>query len=139
MEVKYKIWLEKDGKVIFGHGREDLLRAIEEYGSLNAAAKKLGMSYRAAWGRLKASEERLGVKLVETHPHEKGMHLTLEGKLLLDRYSRLEEEIRSYMDDVTEEFSRRHFTGGKSPLQKPGIRNEAKAVRVGMKELMVQS
>ena len=25
----------------------------------------LEMSYRAAWGRLKASEERMGIKLVE--------------------------------------------------------------------------
>ena len=66
MEIKYKIWLEKDGKVIFGHGRVELLQAVEECHSLNAAAKKLNMSYRAAWGRLRASEERLGIKLIES-------------------------------------------------------------------------
>jgi molybdate transport system regulatory protein len=41
MEIKYKIWLEKDGKVVFGHGREELFQAIDECRSLNAAAKKL--------------------------------------------------------------------------------------------------
>ena len=41
MEIRYKIWLEKDGKVIFGQGREKLFEAIEECHSLNAAAKKL--------------------------------------------------------------------------------------------------
>lgn len=66
MEIKYKIWIEKDGRVLFGHGRDDILQTIDGERSLNAAAKKLGMSYRAAWGRLRASEERLGIKLVGT-------------------------------------------------------------------------
>ena len=55
MEIKHKLWLERDGHVIFGPGREGMLKAIEECHSLSAAAKKLRMSYRAAWGRLKAS------------------------------------------------------------------------------------
>ena len=80
MEIKYKIWLEKDGKVVFGHGREELFQAIDECHSLNAAAKKLNMSYRAAWGRLRASEERLGVKLVESNTSKKGMTLTLAAR-----------------------------------------------------------
>jgi len=71
MEIKYKIWLEKDGKVIFGHGREELLQAVAECHSLNAAAKKLNMSYRAAWGRLRASEDRLGIKLIESDAAKK--------------------------------------------------------------------
>lgn len=75
IKLKYKIWLEKEGQVLFGHGREALLKAIEECESLNAAAKKLNMSYRAAWGRLKASEERMGCKLVERQ-RGKRMHLT---------------------------------------------------------------
>lgn len=59
MEIKYKIWIEENGKVIFGKGRDEILKSIEQQHSLNAAAKELGMSYRAAWGRLKASEERM--------------------------------------------------------------------------------
>jgi hypothetical protein len=42
MEIKYKIWIEKDGKVIFGKGRDNILKAVEDRKSLNAAAKKLG-------------------------------------------------------------------------------------------------
>ena len=84
MEIKYKIWTEKDGKVVFGKGRDDILSCIEDTRSLNAAAKKLKMSYRAAWGRLKASEERAGMKLVEVDSSEKGMHLTPQAKAILD-------------------------------------------------------
>jgi molybdate transport system regulatory protein len=81
MEIKHKLWLERDGHVIFGPGREGMLKAIEECHSLSAAAKKLRMSYRAAWGRLKASEERLGIKLVEMDNVKHGMHLTDEAIL----------------------------------------------------------
>jgi molybdate transport system regulatory protein len=56
------------------------LRAIDELHCLSAAAKKLNMSYRAAWGRLKASEERLGMKLVEMQTHGEGSSLTAAAK-----------------------------------------------------------
>jgi molybdate transport system regulatory protein len=93
MEIKYKVWFEKDGKVIFGSGRRELLRAVDTYNSLNAAAKHLNMSYRAAWGRLKASEERLGMKLVEPHPSGRALHLTAEARSLLKRFDELDRKI----------------------------------------------
>jgi molybdate transport system regulatory protein len=98
LKIKHKIWLESDGKVIFGHGREELLRAIDECRSLNAAAKKLGMSYRAAWGRLKASEQRLGLKLVEKDNLTGGMRLTDEARQFLDSFDRLEDEVASFLE-----------------------------------------
>jgi len=105
MEIKYKIWIEKEGKVIFGHGREELFQAIDECHSLNAAAKKLGMSYRAAWGRLRASEDRLGVKLVESDTAKKGMTLTPAAKGLLEKFRRLEKDADTYLQKTSRELS----------------------------------
>ena len=105
MEIKYKIWLEKDGKVVFGHGREELFLAIEEYRSLNAAAKKLGMSYRAAWGRLRASEARLGIKLVESDGAGKAMTLTPLAKALLEKFIHLEKESQAYLQKAAKELT----------------------------------
>lgn len=93
MEIKHKIWLESEGRVIFGPGRDGLLKAIDEHHSLSAAARKLKMSYRAAWGRIKASEERLGIKLVENDHARQGMHLTDEAKTLMDCFDQLERDI----------------------------------------------
>jgi molybdate transport system regulatory protein len=93
VEIKHKLWLERDGRVIFGPGRDGLLKAVEECRSLNAAAKKLKMSYRAAWGRIKASEERLGIKLVEMDRVKHGMHLTGEAKELMNCFDQLERDI----------------------------------------------
>ena len=50
--VKSKIWIEDEKReVVFGSGRLRILDAIEKHGSILAAAKELGMSYRAVWER----------------------------------------------------------------------------------------
>ncbi len=105
MRIRHKLWLEDDSGVLFGQGRMSLLESLKELGSLSAAAKKMGMSYRAAWGRIKASEERLGVSL--TKPGEKGRGLTLseEGERLLERYARFEKRAAEAIERIgREEF-----------------------------------
>lgn len=63
--VRSKVWIVDDsGSVVFGMGRVKILRAIQRKGSIHAAAKELGMSYRGVWGRIKATEERLGRPLL---------------------------------------------------------------------------
>ena len=103
MKIRHKLWLEKDGRVIFGPGRFELLEAVEECQSLSAAAKKLKMSYRAAWGRLRASEDRLGMPLVELMDNRQGMRLTEEAKRLKNAFVELEKKI----DGLLEEYQSR--------------------------------
>lgn len=76
--VRLHIWLEEDDKtVFFGTGRAMLLDMIQKHGSIKKAAKAMGMSYRAAWGKIKASEKALGVQLVEFPGHKRdGCRLT---------------------------------------------------------------
>jgi len=107
LEIKHKVWLERSGRVVFGQGREALLRAIDECRSLNAAAKKLNMSYRAAWGRLKASEERLGIKLVE-HASGQALTLTDEARCLLSEFEILENKVNAL---ITEAGSKLNLLG----------------------------
>ena len=65
LAVRSKVWLEADGRRVFSVGRMQLLEAIDAEGSIRKAAKRLGMSYRAAWGKIKASEEALDIELLE--------------------------------------------------------------------------
>ena len=50
-EARYQFRLRffKDGDIAVGPGKIDLLEAIARTGSLTAAARDLGMSYRRAW------------------------------------------------------------------------------------------
>lgn len=106
MEIKYKIWIEENGKVIFGKGRDEILKSIEEQHSLNAAAKELGMSYRAAWGRLKASEERMDKKLVATSEKEKSLQLTDQARTIIERFEKLERDVEKILNDAEQDFKK---------------------------------
>jgi molybdate transport system regulatory protein len=72
--------------------------------SMNAIAKKLDMSYRAAWGRVKASEERVGIKLATTDPGRTGMHLTDEAKKLIRRFDKLDQGISSLLEEANRDL-----------------------------------
>ena len=113
MEIKYKIWIEKNGKVVFGKGRDDILKAIDKQHSLNAAAKKLEMSYRAAWGRLKASEDRMSMRLVEIGDHDKSMQLTQKARAIIDRFEKLEKDVEKLLHTADQDFQKLTRDGGK--------------------------
>jgi molybdate transport system regulatory protein len=104
--IGYKIWLETKGKVLFGDGRLEILKAVKEEGSLLKASKRLNMSYRAAWGRIRASEERLGIKLVEKRSPapSKGAVLTPEAEALLDFYQALKDKADRFFRQIQKEI-----------------------------------
>ena len=92
--IRSKIWIEdQEGKVVFGSGRLKILDAVERHGSILAAAKEMNMSYRAVWGKIQATEVRLGQPLL----HRKaggarggGSQLTPLGKALVERFRQLQ-------------------------------------------------
>ncbi|MBW1985634.1 MAG: LysR family transcriptional regulator [Deltaproteobacteria bacterium] len=107
LEIHFKVWLEKEGKVVFGRGRLELLKGIRDYGSLAETARHLGMSYRAAWGRLKSSENRLGVQLVEKVPGKgRGQRLILTplSQGMLQAFEGLEQELQSFLAGRKDRF-----------------------------------
>jgi molybdate transport repressor ModE-like protein len=63
---RVKVWLETEGRYAFGLGIGQILRAVEDSGSIKQAAADLGRSYRHVWGRIKQAERTLGRALVQT-------------------------------------------------------------------------
>ncbi len=95
-EIKYKVWLEKDGDIVMGMGRDKLLREIDKQGSIAAAARNLGLSYKKAWNYIKTMEKRIGKKLVETQKGGAtggGSKLTKEAKKLLKEFEKIVKEM----------------------------------------------
>ena len=66
----------------FGPGTAQLLRGVERYGSLNRAAKEMGMAYSKAWTGMKNLEELFGFSLMERHGSY-GSRLTEAARQLL--------------------------------------------------------
>ncbi|MBA4373924.1 MAG: ModE family transcriptional regulator [Thermodesulfovibrio sp.] len=109
MEIKSKLWIEVDGRPVFGRGRRFLLEAIDRYGSINQAAKEISISYRKAWGYIKAMEERLGFRLIERQAGGKnggGATLTDEAKAFLKQYAALEKGMQELVDKRFESIFR---------------------------------
>lgn len=101
IEIKSKLWIEVDGEPVFGRGRRFLLSAIDKYGSINQAAKEINISYRKAWGYIKAMEERLGIKLVERQAGGKnggGAAITKDARKFLKQYELMEDGIKEIVD-----------------------------------------
>jgi molybdate transport system regulatory protein len=108
MEIKYKMWLEKDGEVIAGNGKVGLLKLIADRGSIQKAAEDYGMSYRHAWGIIQKMERRSGIKLVETQVGGKeggGAQVTPRGKRLLSEY----EAFRKTLDQSVSQKIKKAF------------------------------
>lgn len=77
---------------VFGPGVMALCRGVQETGSLNAAAKSMGMAYSKAWRVLKETEAALGVQLlVRDGAH--GSTLTADCLTLLDAYDQVKSTV----------------------------------------------
>lgn len=97
LKIRSKIWIENDkGQLVIGTGRLRILQAISEVGSMNKAAKILKQPFRAVWGKIRATEERVGFTVVERTSG--GSKLTREGQELLDTYLSLRERCEDYVD-----------------------------------------
>lgn len=102
MRIKSKIWIEIKGEPVFGRGRRFLLEAIDTHGSINQAAKEVGVSFRRAWSRIKAMEDRLGIKLVERTVGGRnggGAVITPDARMFLKRFEALETDIHRTVDE----------------------------------------
>ncbi|NPA52778.1 MAG: LysR family transcriptional regulator [Aquificae bacterium] len=102
-KVKFKVWLEKDGEIIMGLGREKLLKAVKKHGSISKAAKEVGISYKKAWSYIKAMEKRLGKKLVETKiggAGGGGSRLTKEAEKLIKEFDKILDKIEKAVNET---------------------------------------
>jgi len=105
MELKWRFWFEKDGMLVLGKGGAEILRAIKEHGSISAAAKSLGMSYRFVWKYLKRMENVLGSPVVEKERGGKtggGTKLTPLGESILEQYDSIEEYLKKISGELTD-------------------------------------
>jgi len=105
MEPRLKLWVEKDGVLVFSDYRAMLLDHIAKTGSIRGGAERMGLSYRRAWGKIKEIERNLGVRLVDSEVGGPGggqTKLTPDGERLLTCY-------RAFRA-AAEADTKRHFT-----------------------------
>jgi molybdate transport system regulatory protein len=85
-----------------GPGKADLLEAIDRDGSISAAGRALGMSYRRCWMLVDTMNRCWHEKLVETLSgggNDRGARLTPFGREVLDAYRALERRLEAAVQD----------------------------------------
>jgi molybdate transport system regulatory protein len=108
--VGINIWMETDKGAVLGRGRARLLELIQEKGSLRQAAAVLGMSYRAAWGKIKESETAWGTPLLKKQgSNRQGFQLSEKGLELLALYRTWLEDVRGYAEKKARESFKGFF------------------------------
>lgn len=98
MRFVYKMWFEMEDKSVFGMGLFRLLTLVRQTGSLHKAAQELKMSYRAAWGKIRVAEGKLGVDLLEKGRHGRtGAHLTDKGMFMVVQFEGLLQDMEAFV------------------------------------------
>ncbi len=87
---------------LFGRGIASLCLGVRESGSLNAAAKNMGMAYSKAWRIIKETEQALDLQLLNRDGAH-GSELTEAGNQLLDAYLAIEDKLQTQAE---EEFAK---------------------------------
>jgi len=103
IRVCTRAWINLDGLLFLGPGKIRLLHAVDEVGSISGAARKVGLSYRAAWNHIDAMNNRAGAPLVVTSTGGEGgggAQLTDLGRNALEGFEHLEKELERFRKEI---------------------------------------
>lgn len=100
LQLRQKVWLERNGQVALSDWRVQLLQEIDHCGSLAEAARRMDVPYKTAWYKLKEMEKALGVTLVSTQsggPSGGGAKLTAAGADAVARFHELTDGVNELL------------------------------------------
>ena len=104
LELDGSIWLRSGAQTWGGKNRIDLLAQIDATGSITAAARAVGMSYKGAWDAIDAMNNLAGEPLVLRAAGGRGgggTQLTDRARRLIATFRALEAEHRKFMENLT--------------------------------------
>jgi molybdate transport system regulatory protein len=105
--VTGSLWIECNGERFLGKGRVELLEHIADTGSINKAAKKMGMSYKKAWQMITSLNQQTQnpVVVVQTGGEKGGGSVLTEEAHELIKYHRLlRERFTAFLKKETKAF-----------------------------------
>lgn len=99
------IWFQKERNRFLGGERIVLLEKIDELGSINSAAKAIGISYKTAWHLVNMMNNLSQKPLVERTTGGKGgggTLLTAEGHKVIEQFRVVQEEHAKFLHNLEE-------------------------------------
>lgn len=99
-KIHARFWI-KGQETYIGIGRVTLLEKIADTGSINAAAKEMGMSYKKAWKLIDEMNQFFSDPLVVKEHGGKsggGTQLTAKGRFLIEEFRRIEKQLAVFLE-----------------------------------------
>ncbi len=106
-EVRGHVWIEGPEGTLLGIGRVELLEQIRICGSISAAAREMGMSYRHAWELIDSMNRQLGEPLVIKETGGRGgggTKLTAVGENAIAAFRELDNAFSEFVEQRTREL-----------------------------------
>lgn len=100
-KVKSRIWICTEDGTFLGEGRIELLKKIDEFGSISKAAKAMKMSYKKAWELVNSMNEQSQSPIVTGKIGGKdggGSSLSEVGKRIIKEFSLLNKNAMAFLD-----------------------------------------
>jgi len=110
--VHGKIFINSNNETLLCRGRLLFLEEIDRCGSISRAARKMGYSYRKAWGLVERTNRAAGRTIIETSTGGTGgggAGLTEDGKNLVKMFRRFLDENKEMTERMWREY--REFFG----------------------------
>jgi molybdate transport system regulatory protein len=109
--IEYKVngalWIECGREKFFGPGRLELLERIDKTGSLNRAAREMGMSYKKAWEMINSLNSQSGHPLVilkSGGENGGGSVITKQARELIMCHRLLRKRFEAFLDKETKQL-----------------------------------
>lgn len=106
-KVRGSLWIEGNGTRFWGPGPVELLEHIEATGSINQAAKQMGMSYKKAWeivNRLNAMSTSPLVLTATGGEKGGGSSISAEAKQMITYHHLLRERFQAFLEQETKDL-----------------------------------
>lgn len=110
LEPRHKLWLNWNGAFLMGPRYLRFLEAVDHLGTIRAAGRAVGWSYRTCLNRIRAMEGVLGAKVLTTSrggASRGGARLTREARRLVKVFARWRKEAIHSSDRAFQKVLRR--------------------------------
>lgn len=100
-KIKSRIWICTNNGTFLGEGRIELLKKIDEFGSISKAAKSMKMSYKKAWELVNSMNEQCIEPIVVGKIGGKdggGSKLSDLGKKIIIEFTDLNQKAIKFLD-----------------------------------------
>ena len=120
-----------------GPERIALLTAIAEHGSISAAARAVGLTYRGAWDAVQALNNLFDRPLVESQAGGRqggGAQVTAAGQALIAAFRRLDTRLDSLLEELHDSLGGHTDVSGRGLIWSLGMRTSARNALRGVVE-----